>query len=220
MTHTTTDAAEARARLDKLETRDVHTGYDEGGNFVYEEYVRLADVRELLATAEAASGAGEREEWQEKAEEIANACGMVRHSFVSAVDRDNVLRDAASHLHFIASLPPATDPAKETVAFVQEWLMSSDHEPTQWDRDFAAAIDARCKRQPTDADIQAMAQRFCATPLPESVCADLVANLPMAGRTGTNLLTVDEAATMLRAALAAAPTIPATGHAATEGEGA
>jgi hypothetical protein len=32
----------------------------------------------------------------------------------------------------------------DTVAFVQEWMMSSDHEPTQWDRDFAAAIDARC----------------------------------------------------------------------------
>jgi hypothetical protein len=32
---------------------------------------------------------------------------------------------------------------QDTVAFVQEWLMSGDHEPTQWDRDFAAAIDAR-----------------------------------------------------------------------------
>ncbi len=32
---------------------------------------------------------------------------------------------------------------EDTVSFVQDWLMSSDYEPTQWDRDFAAAIDAR-----------------------------------------------------------------------------
>lgn len=30
-----------------------------------------------------------------------------------------------------------------TVAFVQEWMMSGDHEADQWHRDFAAAIDAR-----------------------------------------------------------------------------
>jgi|GEM_PF-6367131 len=38
----------------------------------------------------------------------------------------------------------------ETVAFVQEWMMSGDHEPTQWDRDFAAAIDARCNAASAD----------------------------------------------------------------------
>jgi len=32
----------------------------------------------------------------------------------------------------------------DTVTFVQEWMMSGDHEPDQWHRDFAAAIDARC----------------------------------------------------------------------------
>lgn len=31
----------------------------------------------------------------------------------------------------------------DTVKFVQEWMMSGDHEPNHWHRDFAAAIDAR-----------------------------------------------------------------------------
>jgi Lar family restriction alleviation protein len=38
-------------------------------------------------------------------------------------------------------------PTQDTVAFVQKWMMSGDHEPTQWDRDFAAAINARCNPQ-------------------------------------------------------------------------
>lgn len=40
---------------------------------------------------------------------------------------------------------------EDTVAFVQEWMMSGDHEPTQWDRDFAAAIDARATPSPSAA---------------------------------------------------------------------
>ena len=39
-----------------------------------------------------------------------------------------------------------------TVAFVQEWMMSGDHEPTKWDRDFAAAIDARATTLRTERD--------------------------------------------------------------------
>lgn len=35
----------------------------------------------------------------------------------------------------------------DTVAFVQEWLANADYDPTQFDKDFAAAIDARCKRE-------------------------------------------------------------------------
>ncbi|RYG88576.1 MAG: hypothetical protein EON59_04005 [Alphaproteobacteria bacterium] len=46
-------------------------------------------------------------------------------------------------------------------------------------------------------DIQIIAERFCAAPLPESAVADLVALKPMSGRTGTNLLTVAEAQKML-----------------------
>lgn len=39
------------------------------------------------------------------------------------------------------SRPAPSNP--DTVAFVQEWMMSGDHEADQWHRDFAAAIDAR-----------------------------------------------------------------------------
>jgi len=87
----------------------------------------------------------------------------------------------------------------DTVKFVQDWLMNADYDPTQFDKDFAAAIDAR--KMLTDAELQAAAERFCATPLPETVCADLVAIKQMPGRTGTNLMTVAEAKEMLRAAL-------------------
>jgi hypothetical protein len=38
---------------------------------------------------------------------------------------------------------PKQAASEDTVAFVQEWMMSGDHEPSQWERDFAAAIDAR-----------------------------------------------------------------------------
>jgi hypothetical protein len=45
--------------------------------------------------------------------------------------------------------------------------------------------------------VKALAERFCAAPLPESVCADLCATLKGPGRTGTNLLTVSEAEAVL-----------------------
>jgi hypothetical protein len=57
---------------------------------------------------------------------------------------------------------------QSTVAFVQEWMMSGDHEPDQWHRDFAAAIDAR-------------------TPTPDAVNADKALafeNLRLAYKTG------------------------------------
>lgn len=43
--------------------------------------------------------------------------------------------------------------------------------------------------------LQALAERFCSAPLPESVCADTCACMPgyPQPRTGTNLLTVAEA---------------------------
>lgn len=37
----------------------------------------------------------------------------------------------------------ATPARPDTVSFVQEWLLSGDHEADQWHKDFAAAIDAR-----------------------------------------------------------------------------
>ena len=48
-------------------------------------------------------------------------------------------------------------------------------------------------------NLQTLAERFCAAPLPDSVCADLIATQPTTTfrRTGTNLLTVDEAKAVL-----------------------
>ena len=51
-----------------------------------------------------------------------------------------------------------------------------------------------------DSDLNVLAERFCAAPLPASAAADLCAtdaNYPSA-RFGTNLLTVDQAKEMLR----------------------
>ena len=53
--------------------------------------------------------------------------------------------------------------------------------------------------------LQKLAERFCTAPLPESVCADLCAIHPAPGRTGTNLLTVEEAKAMLEYVLAEQP---------------
>lgn len=46
-----------------------------------------------------------------------------------------------------------------------------------------------------------LAERFCAAPLPESVCADLCATRQGPGRTGTNLLSIIEAKAVLGAIL-------------------
>jgi len=53
--------------------------------------------------------------------------------------------------------------APETLAFVQHWMMSGDHEPDQWHRDFAAAIDARCaakRAMSPEADERAPKHRY------------------------------------------------------------
>lgn len=60
--------------------------------------------------------------------------------------------------------------------------------------------------QERETDLQVLAERFCATPLPETVCADLCATWyrpkpPYDTRSGTNLLTVVEAKQMLGAIL-------------------
>lgn len=55
-------------------------------------------------------------------------------------------------------------------------------------------------------NLQTLAERFCATPLPDSVCTDLCASKPgYPGRTGTNLLTVAEAKEILKSVLADPP---------------
>jgi len=67
----------------------------------------------------------------------------------------------------------------------------------QGEGEAVAAIGART----VAVDPVRLAERFCATPLPETVCADLCATQPGAGRYGTHLMTVAEAAVVFRAAL-------------------
>jgi hypothetical protein len=55
----------------------------------------------------------------------------------------------------------------------------------------------------TDDQLTALAERFCAAPLPATVCADACATMPnYPNRTGTNLLTVAEAREVLAFVLA------------------
>lgn len=49
-----------------------------------------------------------------------------------------------------------------------------------------------------DDQLTKLAERFCAAPLPDTVCADTCATRHGSGRSGTNLLTVVEARQVLR----------------------
>ena len=54
-------------------------------------------------------------------------------------------------------------------------------------------------------NIEKIAERFCAAPLPESVCADPCATHPGPGRSGTNLLTYIEALHVMKYVLEEQP---------------
>lgn len=49
-----------------------------------------------------------------------------------------------------------------------------------------------------DDQLTAFAERFCAAPLPATVCADTCATIQGEGRHGTNLMTLFEAKEVLR----------------------
>lgn len=73
---------------------------------------------------------------------------------------------------------------------------------------FEYAIGKLQEQVPESAlDLDALAERFCSTPLPASVCADPCATMPdyPHSRSGTNLLTVAEARQMLAAILRSNP---------------
>jgi len=143
-----------------------------------------------------------------RASEIMKQFGYMGTKMQGGADYQYLLRELASHR--LASVSSASaEPRKDTVAFVQDWLMNSDYDPTQFDKGFAAAIDARHGFD--DAALTAIAERFCAAPLPDTVCADLVAIKPMAGRSGTNLMTVAEAKAVLRSIFP--ESVPATNQA-------
>lgn len=54
-----------------------------------------------------------------------------------------------------ASLATPPAPNDDTVAFVQKWLMNADYDPSQFDKDFAAAIDARCATPARNDELRA-----------------------------------------------------------------
>jgi len=198
MTNTTTDAAEARAgALEALartyEEDNLHdTAWHvrEGGLNGHEQRAVRAV---MLATAEAASGAGEREGpyvagpiWAEPEDdcftaEIQIVGGHAVAATVHGATRDEAERRQAAVLRALASLPPATDPAMVTVtrALLAPFAALAD----EWDRWQAKGSTST----PNMVRISYGRVRFG---LPEYQA--------------------------VRAALAAAPTIPATGHAATE----
>lgn len=41
----------ALEEIQKLEARDVHEGYDQTGGYIWEQYIRLADVRDIARQA-------------------------------------------------------------------------------------------------------------------------------------------------------------------------
>lgn len=54
-------------------------------------------------------------------------------------------------------------------------------------------------------NLRNLAERFCAAPLPEGVCSDMCSTMQGPGRTGTNLLTVEQAEAVLGYTLGALP---------------
>jgi hypothetical protein len=54
-------------------------------------------------------------------------------------------RTLAAHTEALATVAAGDDEgvASDTVAFVQDWLANADYDPTQFDKGFASAIDAR-----------------------------------------------------------------------------
>lgn len=76
---------------------------------------------------------------------------------------------------------------------------------------FEYAVDKLQEQIPErKLDLDTLAERFCATPLPTTVCADACATIPGYAhhRSGTNLLTIAEARQMLSAVLFPAKEIP------------
>ena len=67
----------------------------------------------------------------------------------------------ARHRLSALSATPSTSDA-DTVAFVQDWLMNADYDPTKFDRDFARAIDDRVKAAvaATPSPSEAMVERL------------------------------------------------------------
>lgn len=165
MTHTTTDAAEARAETGIERVRRRRAERDASGvlyvdSSIYEgmeaclvrngravahvrRYADAVEIAAMLATVEAASGAGEREAALRLAVE-----SEIETRFWSIVDQEGpttvpsdmwnalqtIMNKCRRHDAALASLPPATDPAKPS----SEMLDAAEREG--WDRAAAEEI--------------------------------------------------------------------------------
>ena len=182
MTHTTTDAAEARAM--EVLAKHVKTGSADLDFVLNGERDAVVAAMLAFATAEAASGAGEREEsWTGDPHGLAAELRRVASGWGPGFRLPQLLRDAADEIDCLsthASLPPATDPA------IPDGCKLVPVEPTG--EMVAAGVYAI-----SDTDLDG-----------PSVWSAMLAAAPTIPDTGT----VYDG------------TIPATGHAATEGEGA
>lgn len=250
MTHTTTDAAEARAlpviQADRnaagslvplcfgasaIWQSNVRAGYYDDGEIVQ------AFARHRLATAEAASGAGEAD--QTKADYCPGYCarGEPHNGSHDPVVLHRQSGGQTAEV-FTASLPPATDPAMVTVPR-EDWDTAY--------RAFVGAFDTPLARRRHDDEYAADARRrlrdldeaLAAAPtipatgeaMPNPAieeCARIAAdevtlafgNIECGYRPAHNEGARETAERIERRIRALAATIPATGHAATEGEGA
>jgi hypothetical protein len=291
MTNTTTDAAEARAAaLRALIAKATQEDLTDDGRYFAETYADLTRCRhqeigeyehspdgklvewlwnkrqviaDLLATAEAVNGAGEREGayvagpiWAEPEDdcftaEIQTVGGHAVAATVHGGTRDEAERRQAAVLRALASLPPATAPAMvEAADWMEEarkaaaatrpnspWakaVMRGNRDDSDEVRAAMLAIDATLTALAAAPTIPATGE---AVPKPLRVDwnkHDLAEAYDLVEGVRSKMAQSPESSldTSLRAALDAIEaadcewdgitkaTIPATGHAATEGEGA
>jgi len=262
MTNTTTDAAEVRALLEAMQ-KDRSTEHGRaafrllrrlGGGTDHGPYSERDDwTTVFLATAEAASGAGEREVFPKRIGQLslgerlsdgedrqcAGGCDQpipaghaiywperigeypddIDPSCISCAIAKAESEQGWCECQALASRPPATDPAKPT----SEMLDAAEREG--WDRAAAEEIwlAMSLAAAPTiPATGEAMAVADAAMVDGETIIGWLKAEQDRLDAEGSDYLmdTTDCINVVRERSAALAATIPATGHAATEGEGA
>jgi len=210
MTHTTTDAAEARARAAFRTIFNTASGTVRTKADAETALSLIAGMAEkALATAEAASGAGERrfkatgDEMTDRLQTaLFHSCGEITSEMASAIasNLSEQLRDGDEDWGLrlslfpddAASLPPATDPA---MAEAIPGTNDSCRAVANWSDDAVEQLVHELSFELEDAALDAN---------------DYVT-------VNRAKLTVIAKRIVARAALAAAPTIPATGEAIPEG---
>ena len=233
---TTTDAAEARARLcetlsdaDQIESMFC--------------LVKSDDIRAILTTAEAASGAGEREANRDmiagiiQREAFRPTChGAALDDVCALPPRPEHLAAADAVVRYIASLPPATDPAipagwklvpekltdEMAKAAIVAWLQAQSGVRLAREYAFWSAALAAAPTIPAtgDGDRKSMTAEWCLNMARLEEGQEVGAGMPDHPlRLKCELPPAGWLCTREPGHVGPCATIPATGHAATEGEG-